>query len=84
MRKRAMHGPEHHILVGSSLLTAYKNAGGEIGGPRCCKRNSYAAITEAVAFAGEHLGVRMELGDIRCSHSGDNNQCIGKRCPYNG
>ena len=24
-----MHGPEHHILVGSSLLTAYKNAGGE-------------------------------------------------------
>ena len=25
-----MHGPEHHILVGSSLLTAYKNAGGNI------------------------------------------------------
>lgn len=25
-----MHGPEHHILVGSSILTAYKNAGGQI------------------------------------------------------
>ena len=25
-----MHGPEHHIMVGSALLTAYKNAGGEI------------------------------------------------------
>ncbi len=25
-----MHGPEHHILVGASLLTAYKNAGGKI------------------------------------------------------
>lgn len=25
-----MHGPEHHILVGSSLLTAFKNAGGSI------------------------------------------------------
>lgn len=25
-----MHGPEHHVLVGASLLTAYKNAGGEI------------------------------------------------------
>lgn len=146
-----MHGPEHHILVGSSLLTAYKNAGGEIdlpsallemqsrgkevpggacgfwgacgaaistgmfvsivtgstplakeawglsnlmtscalkrigeiGGPRCCKRNSYAAVTEAVHFAEEHLGVRMELKEILCSHSGSNNQCIGKRCPYN-
>lgn len=25
-----MHGPEHHILVGASLLTSYKNAGGNI------------------------------------------------------
>ncbi len=25
-----MHGPEHHTMVGSALLTAYKNAGGEI------------------------------------------------------
>ena len=25
-----MHGPEHHIMVGSALLTAYKNSGGEI------------------------------------------------------
>ncbi|MDD6800742.1 MAG: DUF5714 domain-containing protein, partial [Firmicutes bacterium] len=23
-----MHGPEHHIMVGAALLTAYKNAGG--------------------------------------------------------
>ena len=25
-----MHGPEHHVMVGASLLTAYKNAGGTI------------------------------------------------------
>ena len=25
-----MHGPEHHTMVGFALLTAYKNAGGEI------------------------------------------------------
>jgi hypothetical protein len=25
-----MHGPEHHVMVGSALLTAYKNAGGEV------------------------------------------------------
>lgn len=24
-----MHGPEHHIMVGAALLTAWKNAGGE-------------------------------------------------------
>ena len=25
-----MHGPEHHVMVGSALLTAYQNAGGDI------------------------------------------------------
>lgn len=25
-----MHGPEHHIIVGAALLTAYHNAGGEV------------------------------------------------------
>lgn len=25
-----MHGPEHHVMVGTALLTAYRNAGGEI------------------------------------------------------
>ena len=29
-----MHGPEHHVLVGSALLTAYKNSGGNIDLPR--------------------------------------------------
>lgn len=145
-----MHGPEHHVMVGAALLTAYKNAGGEIdlekalsemqargrqvpggvcgfwgacgagisagifvsiatgatplakndwglsnkmtsaalgaigevGGPRCCKRDSYLSIMEAVAFAREHLGVAMEMGEIRCVHSHQNNQCIGKRCPF--
>ena len=28
-----MHGPEHHVMVGASLLTAYKNAGGQIDLP---------------------------------------------------
>ncbi|MBQ1252237.1 MAG: SAM-dependent methyltransferase [Firmicutes bacterium] len=145
-----MHGPEHHILVGSALLTAYKNSGGDIdlakalaemqvrggkvpggicgfwgscgaaistgifvsivtgstplaekewglcnlmtsrvlnavgtiGGPRCCKRNGYTAIREAVGFAAEHLGVTMELSEIICRHREQNNQCIGTRCPY--
>ena len=25
-----MHGPEHHVMVGAALLTAYRNAGGQI------------------------------------------------------
>jgi len=145
-----MHGPEHHVMVGSALLSAYKNAGGEIdlasallemhsrgkqvpggacgfwgacgagisagmymsiitkstplakeawglsnqmtaraldaigknGGPRCCKRDSYLAISEAVCFTEEKIGIKMELDKIICSRSSMNNQCIKNECPF--
>lgn len=146
-----MHGPEHHVLVGAALLTAYANSGGQVelaaaleemkargssypggacglwgccgaavsagifmsivtkatpltvtpwrlsnqmtaealaaiaplGGPRCCKRNSFTAVKEAVRFTKEHLGVAMELPDqIQCDFSAENQQCIKARCPY--
>ena len=145
-----MHGPEHHIMVGSALLTAYKNAGrninlkkalvemkkrgqnvpggscgfwgacgagissgifisiitdstplagqpfglsnrmtakaldaiGTIGGPRCCKRDSYLSILAAIDFVKEQLGIEMEKPEIVCDFSAQNNQCLGKRCPF--
>ena len=147
-----MHGPEHHVLVGAALLTAYKNAGGDlnfpkalqemysrgkavpggacgfwgacgagvsagqfvaiatastplavepwglsnqmtakaldsigkVGGPRCCKRDSYLAILAAIDFAAEHLHIQMEKSIPVCTRSRQNNQCIGKRCPFVG
>ncbi|MDD7363399.1 MAG: DUF5714 domain-containing protein [Firmicutes bacterium] len=145
-----MHGPEHHTMVGSALLTAYNNAGGEIdlkaallemqargrqvpggacgfwgacgagisagmymsialkstpltekswglsnqmtaraldaigknGGPRCCKRDSYLAIMEAIDFTRETLGVDMRPDRISCSRSHLNNQCLQQACPF--
>ncbi len=43
-----MHGPEHHIMVGAVLLTAYKNAGGSIDLP--------AALEEMKARGGNYPG----------------------------
>ena len=145
-----MHGPEHHVMVGAALLTAYRNAGGnidlrdalseimergssvpggacgfwgacgagissgifisiisgstplknepfalshkmtsaslakigEIGGPRCCKRDSFLSILTAIDFVKEHFGIEMEKRGVICSWSSHNNQCIGKRCPF--
>ena len=35
-----MHGPEHHVMVGAALLTAYKNAGGAINLRESCDGNA--------------------------------------------
>ena len=145
-----MHGPEHHVMVGAALLTAYRNAGGEIdlektlveminrgknvpggacgfwgacgagissgmfvsiissstplavepfalshkmtakslsaigeiGGPRCCKRDSYLSILSAIDFVEEHFDIRMDKPETICQHAAQNNQCIGGRCPF--
>ena len=55
------------------------------GGPRCCKRDSFAAITAAARFSAEHFGIVMELpAKIRCTFSGQNRECLGSACPYSG
>ena len=146
-----MHGPEHHVMVGAALLTAYKNAGGDVdlkealteminrgksvpggacgfwgacgagissgmfvsiisnstplskepfalshkmtsksleaignvGGPRCCKRDSFLSILAAIDFVKDNFGVEMEKQNtVICTHSFQNNQCIGIRCPF--
>ena len=145
-----MHGPEHHVMVGAALLTAYHNAGGELnlaaalsemqtrgrqvpggvcgfwgacgagistgiyiaialqstplattawglsnqmtaralaaigknGGPRCCKRDAYLALREAVQFTQEHLGITLSHGPIACTRSHLNNQCRKEACPF--
>ena len=145
-----MHGPEHHIMVGAALLTAYQNAGGdidleraltemknrgsdvpggacgfwgacgagistgifisiisgstplmnepfalshrmtakslnaigEIGGPRCCKRDSYLSILQAIEFVNENFGICMEAHTPVCNFRENNSQCIGSRCPF--
>ena len=55
---------------------------GEIGGPRCCKRDSYLSILEAIAFVEANFNIKMEASTIVCTYAKNNNQCIGKRCPF--
>ena len=146
-----MHGPEHHFIVGASLLCAFCNTYGgvdlenalnavisrgkkvpggfcgmagccgaavsagiflsvilkatpmskeewalsnrmtsrcleavsRLGGPRCCKRDSYTTILAAAEFLREELGKPLGVSDeILCSHFGDNAECLKVECPY--
>ena len=54
----------------SNLMTSRAlKAIGENGGPRCCKRDSYLAMIEAVNFTKEHMGIEMDLSQVVCSRS---------------
>lgn len=66
-----------HQMTAKSL-----DAIGTIGGPRCCKRDSYLSVLSAIDFVAEHFGVLMEKPEISCTHQAQNNQCIGMRCPF--
>ena len=55
---------------------------GTIGGPRCCKRDSYLAMEAACEFCEDKLGVRMEWTTPVCRWWKKNNQCIEMRCPF--
>ena len=69
----------------SNQMTARAlSAIGKNGGPRCCKRDSYLAIIEAVKFTSEHLGVNMDMAEVNCSRSHMNNQCLHEECKFFG
>ena len=54
----------------------------EVGGPRCCKRDAFLSIREAVAFISVNYNVVLEQSEIKCSFSDRNKQCIKTRCPF--
>lgn len=68
--------------LSNRMTAASLEAIGSVGGPRCCKRDSYLSILTAIDFVKEHFGVEMERPKVVCDFSSKNNQCIGSRCPF--
>lgn len=53
------------------------------GGPRCCKRNTYLAINEAVNFLKENFGIQMKINrNLKCEFNDLNKECLKEECPY--
>ena len=48
----SMHGPEHHILDGASILVAYKNAGGDIDLDEALDKLTYEGLRMPGAMCG--------------------------------
>lgn len=67
-----------NLMTAKSLLTV-----AEHGGPRCCKRNTYLALMQAVEFLKEKLGVTLKVReDHECEFSNLNSECLRQSCPF--
>ena len=67
-----------NLVTAKSLLSV-----AEHGGPRCCKRNTYLALLEAVDFLKENLGVTLKINKkLECEFHDLNRECLGKSCPF--
>lgn len=67
----------------NAFTAACLNSVSSIGGPRCCKRTSYLALSTAVRESLPLLGV--DLGPMEkpvCTWSPFNNECRREACPF--
>lgn len=58
---------------------------GEIGGPRCCKRNGWYSIIKASEFLDKEMGKRLfnyEEDLPVCTYKNKNKECIKINCPF--
>jgi hypothetical protein len=66
-----------NLLTGRSLIAI-----AERGGPRCCKRDTYLAILEAIKFLKEQFQVGLEEEEILCGFSENNRECLKEGCLF--
>jgi len=64
------------------LVSAALSRIGEVGGPRCCKRNAFLSLQTAVDFVEQVYGIKLGRGQVECHYCAKNKQCIGCRCPF--
>ena len=72
----SIHGPEHHILDGASLLVAYKNAGGEIDLEQALDR----LLAEGVRMPGAMCGLWGNHMQFTSKAIGELGTINGPRC----
>ena len=66
-----------NLMTGTCLVSIANH-----GGPRCCKRDTYLALNEAIKFLDEKFQITMESPGIHCEFSEYNKECLMADCLY--
>ncbi len=68
----------HHMGYTSNTLQRMS----EIGGPRCCKRHAFIAISEGIGYLNKRFSLKIPNDDIKCGYFVRNAQCLKTKCPF--
>jgi uncharacterized protein DUF5714 len=56
---------------------------GALGGPRCCKRDTYLALKTAKKFVRQKFQITLDVADtIICQFNEFNQECLEEKCPF--
>ncbi len=66
-----------NAITGKTLLAI-----AEQGGPRCCKRDSYISILNAIHFLKENFDIELDRSEVVCEFSDRNKQCKFDECQF--
>lgn len=68
-----------NLMTGRTLIKI-----AEHGGPRCCKRDTFLALAEAVEFVKEQFDVQIPANreNFQCEFSPYNKQCLHSDCEF--
>jgi len=68
--------------LGNTMTAKSLLAIAEQGGPRCCKRDSFIAISTSAEFLEKHFNTKLPVSKVVCEFSGRNKQCLFEMCDY--
>jgi hypothetical protein len=56
---------------------------GALGGPRCCKRDTFMALKTAKKFVRQKFEITLDVPEtIACEFNAFNQECIEEECPF--
>jgi hypothetical protein len=66
-----------NLITGKSLISIANH-----GGPRCCKRDVYLALSESIEFLQENFNVTLTSSKVICEFSENNKECLKSSCTF--
>ena len=54
----------------------------DLGGPRCCKRDTFVSLQKTIDFCKNEFNVHFDSQTVHCAFHKQNQECLMENCPF--